>query len=527
MSQVTTAFSSLGELKIWFNDRDGKTSTLVDFPEIIPLRWVYFRDNWEFIVDQLKGSISSYFYPDILETQIGKLSELIRIQRHEANSRINPFSKKSILTDYYAVWENIDLASIPLTKEESAISTSKINRIRRFIKTDFENIRHSIADGRDEISDTIGLSDADYNSTYDRSSTPQLRTARIKDIVDMQTFQQAISAIDFILANTASLNTANVDPFALARANANNPDINIQTALSGQLVRIYFGDSLQSVAARYFGDPDRWLEIAIANGLKPPYIDEIGQAIPLLSNGSGSQINIAKLDNVGGSNIDKFYVNQVIFLQSAVVKFPDQRTVISIKEIPISGEIVLELDGEPNLNLYQTIDNAYIRVFKPNTINSNFLVMLPSTNPASGSSTKETPFFLASKGEDEKRAGVDILLNQSNDLIFTAAGDLQLSYGLANAMQAIQLKLMSEKGQSPRHPNFGLPAVTGNKTSNPSTIKDALITGINDLVNADSRFSRIETINVSISQGSAIISLVARLAGSGTLVPLSFTINTG
>jgi hypothetical protein len=290
---------------------------------------------------------------------------------------------------------------------------------------------------------------------------------------------------------------------------------------------MHFGDSLQDLASRYLGNADRWIEIAIANGLRPPYIDEIGQAVPLISNGSGSQINIAGLDVDGKPNRDKVYINQVVFLQSNVVKFPDQRTILSIKEVPISGELVIELSGEANLGLYQTVDNAHVRVFKPNTINSNFMVMLPSENPVSNQSTKEVPFFLASKSEDEKRAGVDLLLTADNDLSFTASGDLQLSYGLSNAMQAIQLKMVSEKGQNPRHPSFGLPAILGARATDPTVIKNALVTGINDMVNADSRFSRVETIDVTVRQGSAIISLVVRLAGSGSLLPLNFAVNIG
>ena len=527
MSLVSQAFSDLGELRIWFNDQSGIPLTMADMREIIPLRWNYFRDNWEFILNGLKEKIKTYSYPDLLDAQIKSLTELIRIQRHEANRRINPFARSSILSDYYSVWESIEVSSIPLTKEETAIVNNKINRIRRFIKTDFINIRQSLADGRDEIADVIGLSNTDYDNTFHRSPIQQLRTPSIKDISDMQTFQQSIMSVDYILSNTASLTTSNIDPFALARANANNPDINIVTGLSGQLVRMFFGDSLQALAARYYGDPERWLEIAIANGLRPPYIDEIGEAIPIISNGSGSQLNIAKTDGSGKANIEKFYVNQVVFLQSNTVKFPDQRSILNIKEIPISGEIVVELSGNPNLGAYQTIDNAYVRVFKPNTINSNFLVLIPSPNPIQGASTKETPFFLASKGEDEKRAGVDLLIDNHNDLVFTPSGDFQLNYGLANALQAMQLKFQSEQGQSVRHPTYGLPSIIGDKGSNPAALKQVLVTGITELVGADRRFSRIESLDITVGQGSAIISLVVRLAGSGSLVPISFTVNTG
>lgn len=527
MSLISQAFIDLNELKLWFNDQSGNSLTLADMQEIIPLRWNYFRENWEFILSTIIGKQSTYPYPDILMSQTDKLSNLIRIQRHKNNNRVNPFSKRSILTDYYCVWEVIDVASIPLTKEETNIVNTKMDRIRRFTKTDFLRIRQSLMDGRDNIFDTIGLSDTDYNSVFERSPAVSLREPKISDINDAQNFQDAILTVDYILANTASIITSNVDPFALARANANNPEIDIVTGRSGQLVRMFYGDNLQSIASRYFGDPERWIEIAIANGLRPPYVDEIGTAVSLSSNGSESQLSIPKLDTFGQPNISKFYVNQVVFLQSDTVKFPDQRTILIVKEVPISGEIVIELNKDSNLDQYKVSENAYVRVFKPNTINSNFLIMLPSPNPVTTQSTKETPFFLASKSEDEKRAGVDLLVDNNADLVINSTGDFQLSYGLANAIQGMQFKMMSEQGQLIRHPNYGLPSVIGLKATDPAAIKGLIITGITDMVAADPRFSRVETINVTIDQGSAIISLVVRLAGSGSLIPISFTINTG
>lgn len=527
MALIDTAFASLSELKLWYNNRAGIPATLADIQEIIPLRWPYFRDNWEFIVDSLRGRLATYTFPDILKSQIDDFTSFIRVQRNATNKKINPFSDKTILSDFYAIWENIPIASIPMTREESSIAEDKVRRIRRFIKNDFLRIRNDLQAARDEISDVIGLLDPNYNQTFGRSSVPQLRTVRLQDITNMQTLQQAIKSVDFLLANIGFLNTTSVDPFALARQNAKNPDINVQTGLSGQLVRMFFGDSLQSLSNRYFGDPDRWLEIAIANGLKPPYIDEIGEAIPLISNGSGNQINIAGLDGFGNQNVNKVFINQVVFLQSNTVKFPEQRTIINMREIPVSGEIVIELSGDPNLDQFQVSESAYMRVFKPNTTNSNFLILIPSPDPLPNASTKESPFFLASKGEDEKRAGIDLLLNDEQDLVFSSTGDFQLNYGIANAIQAMKIKMVSERGQLPRHPEYGLPPVIGVKANDPNEVKNALIAGINDLVDADARFDRIETLNVRVDSGSAIISMVVRLAGSGTLIPISFKVNTG
>src|SRR5208282_4151749 len=125
-----------------------------------------------------------------------------------------------------------------------------------------------------------------------------------------------------------------VDPFALARANANNPNFDMASYTSGKLVKLAYGESLLSLAYRYLGSPDKWIDIAIANGLKPPYIDEVGESIPFLSNGDGNQFNVPQLDPNGNYNINNFYVNQVVILQSNAQTFPDQRTITNIKQIP-------------------------------------------------------------------------------------------------------------------------------------------------------------------------------------------------
>ena len=527
MALLSKAFISLGNLKLWFNDKSGVSPKLSDIPEIIPLRWPYFRDNWEFLLPTVKAKLAQYEVPDQLDAQIIEFTRFIQVQRNNKNKNINPFSKSTIVSDYYSIWDVIEVGSLPMTRQENDLVQAKLGKVQQYIKTDFIAIRKDLQAARDELADVVGAEDADYNKVFNRSSVRTLRTARIKDIDVMQTLQSGIGAIDYILSNSSSLSTTSIDPFALARANANNPEIDIATNRSGKLVRMFFGDSLEALAYRYMGDSNKWIEIAIANGLKPPYIDEIGQAISLLSNGSGNQINIAAIDPDGVRNREKFYINQAVFLQSDSVRFPDQRTIINIREIPISGELVIELDGDQPLDIYLLNENANVRVFKPNTINSNFLVLIPQLQAPNVTPPNELPFFLASKKEDERAAGVDLAINNNADLVFTSSGDLQLSFGLANAIQAVQLKMISEKGQNPRHPGFGLPVVVGTKGNNPAATRQTLITGINQLIDADSRFDRIETLDVRVALGTAQISMVVRMAGTGSLVPISFTVNTG
>jgi hypothetical protein len=343
--------------------------------------------------------------------------------------------------------------------------------------------------------------------------------------------QQSLRAVDFVLANLFAVD-ATLDPFALARQNANNPNIDIGQYSSGRLVKMEYGESLESVANRYLGDANKWLDIAIANGLKPPYIDEVGQRLYLISNGNGNQINLSATDVGGNLNVDKFYINQVISIQSSTQPFADQRTVIAIRQIPISGELVIQLSGDANLDTYKIADQANIRIFAPNTTNSSFFILIPSTDPLPNPRQEEVPWFLAGAASDEKMAKVDLSVDKNGELTFQTNGDVSLSYGLANAIQAIRLKMVVELGSLRYHPDFGMVNIIGNQNNDLDSLRQQLITSITQQIDIDGRFERVESIDVqykSVGSGNnaaGVFSIIlsVRLAGSATIIPISFTV---
>ena len=531
MATVNDAYKSIADVNLWLKNKGGDDLVLADVPSIIPLRWPYFRDSWEFIKPNLIQAMAKTVNPDFLNQQIEDFSKFIDAQRTSA-ARLNPFQDAQTFFRFYAVFDNLQISAINLTNQEQEILQNELARISTFSKNNFVQAKQNVIDYRDRVSDTYGLSDASYNAAFNKSSIPPQITATIVEANFLLTLEAAIKTVDFILANLFAVDTA-IDPFALARANANNPDINIGQYKSGKLVKINYGESLESLATRYLGDPNKWLDIAIANGLKPPYIDEVGIRIPLLSNGSGNQINLAGTDINGNLNIDKLYINQPVFLQSTSQVVVTQRTIISLRQVPVSGEIILELDGDRNMDLYKSLDQAYVRVFAPNTINSAFYVLIPSPEPLPDDRTDEVPWFLAKSADDEKRAKVDLALDDSGDLTFTTNGDVKLSYGLDNAIQAIKLKIITELGSLRYHPTFGLVNVIGNRNSNIDDVKDLLTQSILSQIQADSRFDRVEDLAVDYlvnnqtgqGVGAMAISLSVRLAGGTQVIPISFTVN--
>lgn len=530
MASADAAYKGLANLNLWLKIRTGDELYLSDLPEIIPLRWTLIRDNWEFMKKGVENAADRYDNPDYFYEQIIEFTAFVQSQR-VSSKKINPFSDAMTLHKFYPIFDNLAIRSVALTNEEERIISTKTSVIKNYSKNNFLSIKQALIDYRDQYTDTVGLGDNTYNAAVKKSGTPAQLTATIVDVNTILTIQNGIKTSDFILANLFAVDSA-LDPFALARANANNPAIDIGQYSSGHLVKINYGESLQSLAGRYLGDPNKWIDIAIANGLKPPYIDEIGIRLSLLSNGNGNQINVSQTDINGNLNIGKFYINQVLFLQSNTQVFPDQRVITSIRQIPVSGEIILELDGQDDLDKYKVFEAAYLRVYQPNTVNSSFFILIPSTGPLAEGRRDDVPWFLAKSPESERRAKVDFAIDDNGELNFGTNGDLKLSFGLANAIQAIRIKMLTELGSLAYHRDFGLVNIIGNRSDDIEGLRTLLIESVNTQIETDTRFDRVESITVEQTSGinpnspvGISVSLVVKLAGSQQTIPISFTVS--
>ena len=106
MATLKESYLAMAKLNLWFKVRDSEPLKLVDIPSILPLRWTYFKLNWEFIKPILIELIPAYENPDLLSEQIEEFSLFIESQR-TSTSKLNPFSDSIILNRYYSIFDNI------------------------------------------------------------------------------------------------------------------------------------------------------------------------------------------------------------------------------------------------------------------------------------------------------------------------------------------------------------------------------------------------------------------------------------
>ena len=192
----------------------------------------------------------------------------------------------------------------------------------------------------------------------------------------------------------------------------------------------------------------------------------------------------------------------------------------------------MQLNGLHDLDKYKPSENAKIRIYQKNTINSNFFVLIPNGSPIPPGLNVPTPWFLRSKSQDEKNAGVDLLLTDSGDLTFTSSGDMKLSYGVENAIQAVKLLMSTTQGEISRHSDYGIVNVVGDLNSKPEVVRQNLTDSIARQILSDSRFSRLDHLTVEYlskdSKGPMAlkVSLGVVLSGGGdSVIPISFGIN--
>lgn len=429
------------------------------------------------------------------------------IQNQASNPAYNVFLQPEA---NYDLMDQVPVDSLNL----STVQQNQVNVITQAASqltvNDLKQFRATIQQLALQLSNNFGSGDAYYSMVYGQPApTVRLTPITLDDYDLLKAMYDVMQSYDILVATTQIDDDNNQSNMEYVAGLATTSGIQFNIPNSMVLAPVPFGLTIEAIAARYLGDPQRWLEIVTLNNLRDPYIDEDGFQIPLLSNANGRQIIIGNDQNL--------YLGQNVILQSPT-QMPSPRSILGISQLSDTS-FLITLDGLANLENFLLADEAYLQAYLPGTVNSQQKIFIPSDLPVPSDANILIP-SVAAQDPLSGMSKVDWLLTDSGDLAVNNYGDFRYSYGITNIMQALKIKFGVVQGTWLTHSDFGLGIRPG--TIN-STIKiQDIYNSINQLIQKDPRFSSVSNLQISLNGPILSISVGVQISGQNGVFPITF-----
>jgi hypothetical protein len=412
--------------------------------------------------------------------------------------------------EYPEIFDELAIDTMQLSAGTRTLIDQEMDRVRAFTSDDLRARRDSIRSFAASVSEALGGGNATYNRIQGLAAPKNsFKHLSVDDVILLSQLNDIIMAMDsFIAAYDDGSTDSTNDYYKFYADYARSNSIAFTDNRSKFYVPFPVGATLESLAAQYLGDSNRWIEIAALNGLKAPYIDEDGFEVMATGSGSGNTISLPNADNL--------YVGQTVEVLSDTVA-PSVRKIRSI-DIVSSIEAIITLDGDPNLSQYLTSDNARIKAFKPNTVNSLNMIAIPSESDVTVPATLKITPTPDDLDAITLVALIDLQLSSSGDLVINSSGELGLASGVANIVQAARIKLLTRLGSIVSDPNFGNPLGVGIPVGDIRA--DQVLSILSGIFKDDERFGDILAGSVAIRGPGAQVQMLVHIQGTSVNLPL-------
>ena len=490
------------------NTANIKTS-ISDFPDSIKADLVpVLVSNWRTILAQIPSL--GVIPPSILTTGLGNILNLTTISQ----STIAQPTPANITTtnEINQIFDSVSPNDIPLTAPLVSRINDEQNRVQQFTRQDFESMRDQIQTQSAVFADVVGAGNTMFDETFNRSPVASQDREPTDDEWDILFALNEIASVLDQLAASGTIDPVTPNSMEYVAGLAQQSGIAFTIPQSKFAVPFPYGYTLEQLSKQYLSDANRWFEIATLNGLKAPYVDEIGFSLLFQTPGNGNTLYVNDVSNL--------YVNQAIYISANNIS-QNKRHITSINKI-YDGFYAVTVDGNSDLDTYSPAQSAQLFTFLPNTVNSQMAIYIPSDKTAPEDlKTKAIP------GIDVfdpllQISGVDLLLTPSGDLVITPDGDCRLAFGLQNIIQQIKLAISTPQGSLLQHPQYGIGVPIGDSVADVDIA--ALLKNIQSMFSGDPTFSGVSSASVEETAGAINITLTVGIAALSTNVPITFQI---